>query len=60
MNVTDYLLDNPAPDEKVFMIHGEDGYRYGQITAAVNSVADYLIKMGLKRGDRIFIIYNLF
>ena len=55
MNVCDYLLqDKPESAPALLTLRGE--YTFGQLQIAASSVAAFLVKSGVKKGDRAILV----
>jgi len=53
--VTKYLLDGKAPDRTALQFIGKE-HSYGELQAAIESVAGYCVELGCRKGDRVVLI----
>jgi hypothetical protein len=44
MNVTEYILNNDAPDNKVALLTSQGDYTYADLKRGVDRVANYLVQ----------------
>jgi long-chain acyl-CoA synthetase len=56
MNVVDYLLDNQAPASAIALLTLDGEHSYGELRQGVDAVADFLIRSGAQKGDRILLL----
>src|SRR5438445_12487673 len=52
MNAVDYLLENGAPEDEPALMALSGNYTHGQVRAAVEHVASFLVHTGAQKGDR--------
>jgi long-chain acyl-CoA synthetase len=56
MNVTDYLFDNPAECPDVALLTPSSTHSYAELVQACEAVASFLIRSGLRKGDRVLLV----
>lgn len=56
MNVVDYLMDNHAAAADVALLTLSGEHSYGELCHAVDAVAQFLIRSGVQKGDRILLL----
>lgn len=55
VNVTDYLLESKEPDRLALQFLSHD-ISYGRLKSATEVVADYLLRSGASKGDRVVLL----
>jgi long-chain acyl-CoA synthetase len=56
MNVVDYLIGNQSAADDAVLLTPSSQHSYGELRQAVNAVADFLIRSGVRKGDRIVLL----
>jgi len=56
MNAVDYLLPNGVPKDEPALMTLSGDYTHGQVCAAVEHVAGFLVHEGARKGDRIVLM----
>jgi long-chain acyl-CoA synthetase len=56
MNVVDYLLDNPAGASNIALLDASGEHSYGELRHAADAVAEFLIRAGAGKGERIVLL----
>lgn len=56
MNVVDYLMDNQAAATDVALLTLSGGHSYGELRQAMDTVADFIVRSGVRKGDRVLLL----
>lgn len=56
MSVFDYLMDNHAEDGNVGLFTAGGEHSYGELRQAADAIADFLIRLGAQKGERILLL----
>jgi long-chain acyl-CoA synthetase len=56
MNVVDYLLDNCAEDSRTALLTLSGEHSYGELRNVSDLVASFLIRSGVRKGERVLLI----
>lgn len=56
MNVVEYLMDNQTAVSDAVLLTPNSEHSYGELRQAVDAVADFLIRSGTQKGDRILLL----
>ncbi|MGO9085605.1 MAG: class I adenylate-forming enzyme family protein [Candidatus Sulfotelmatobacter sp.] len=56
MNVVDYLMDNQARADAIALLTLNGEHSYGELRQGVEAVADFLIRSGAQKGDRVLLL----
>ena len=56
MNATKYILNNDAPDNQVALLTSQGDHTYADLKRGVSRVANYLVRRGARKGDRVALI----